>query len=101
MSREKELVKNTAIIAVGRICAQAASFLLLPVYTALLSTEEYGIVDLLNTYVSLIVPIVTLQMEQALFRYLVEHRKKEEEKSTLISIAMIAAFIQSCIFLVL
>ena len=32
------------------MCTQFVSFLLLPLYTALLSTEEYGIVDLFTTY---------------------------------------------------
>ena len=67
MNREKSLVKNTIIITIGKICTQLITFLLLPVYTALLSTEEYGTVDLLNTLVSLCLPIVTFQIEQALF----------------------------------
>lgn len=50
--------------------------LLLPLYTGILSTEEYGIVDLLNTLVSLLLPIVTFQVEQAVFRELIEVRGK-------------------------
>ena len=49
MSREKQLAKNTLIITVGKVCTQLISFFLLPLYTGILSTEEYGIVDLLNT----------------------------------------------------
>ena len=43
MSRGKELVKNTAIVAVGQVCTKFLSFFLLPFYTAVLSTEDYGI----------------------------------------------------------
>ena len=53
MSREKTLVKNTFILTVGKICTQLITFFLLPLYTAILSTEEYGTVDLTlfpNTY---------------------------------------------------
>ena len=46
MIRTKELGKNTLIITIGRISTQFITFLLLPLYTALLSTEEYGSVDL-------------------------------------------------------
>ena len=74
MNREKELFKNTAIVGIGKISTQVITFFLLPVYTALLSTEEYGIVDLLNTLVMLLVPIISFQIEQAIFRYLVESR---------------------------
>ena len=54
MSREGTLIKNTAIITVGKICTQLITFFLLPLYTSLLSTQEYGIIDLLNTLVSLV-----------------------------------------------
>ena len=57
MNREKTLLKNTAIITIGKICTQAITFFLLPLYTSILSTEEYGTVDLLNTYISIIIII--------------------------------------------
>lgn len=50
MSRKTELAKNTAILTVGKLCTQCISFFLLPLYTAILSTEEYGTFDLLVTY---------------------------------------------------
>lgn len=99
MTREGQLVKNTAIITVGKICTQLITFLLLPIYTALLSTEEYGIVDLLNTFVSLLLPIVTLQMEQSLFRHLIDIRNDEKEKKNVISTAIISVTIQCTIYL--
>ena len=54
MNREKLLIKNTAIVSLGKICTQLITFFLLPLYTAVLSTEEYGVVDLLNTLTSLL-----------------------------------------------
>ena len=77
MEREKSLVKNTIILSIGNLFTKLITFFLLPLYTAILSTEEYGIVDLLNTLVSLLLPIVTFQIEQAVFRYLIENREKE------------------------
>ena len=74
MDREKKLAKNTVILTIGKLCTQLITFFLLPLYTAVLSTEEYGTVDLLNTLVSLLLPIVTFQIEQAVFRFLIEIR---------------------------
>lgn len=74
MSRNTTLIKNTVIILFGKICTQLISYLLLPVYTTVLSTEEYGTVDLLITYVTLIAPVVTIQMEAAVFRFLIDAR---------------------------
>ena len=76
MNREKGLIKNTLIITIGKICTQLITFFLLPLYTSILSTEEYGIVDLLNTLVSLLLPIITFQVEQAVFRKLIDNRNK-------------------------
>ena len=46
----KALFKNTGIIAIGQISTKIVNFLLLPLYTALLTTQEYGLVDILSTY---------------------------------------------------
>ena len=63
MKQGKELVKNTIIIFIGKACTQFISLLLLPLYTAVLSQSDYGFVDLVTTYVTLIVPLITLQLE--------------------------------------
>lgn len=95
------MVKNTIIITIGKICTQLITFFMLPVYTAILSTEEYGIVDLLNTLVSLCLPIVTFQIEQALFRHLIDSRENESEIKNTISTTVITTIIQSIIYLII
>ena len=85
MKREKKLLKNTAIIGIGMICTKGISFFLLPLYTALLSTEEYGIVDLVHTIVTLVAYILTLQFEQGIFRYLIDVRDDKEKNKQYIS----------------
>lgn len=94
MARGKELAKNTAIIAIGRICTQFMSFLLMPLYTTVLSTEEYGIVDLLITYTSLLMPVLLFQVDQALFRFLIDVREDNKKKKEIISTAMVFAAFQ-------
>ena len=85
MSKGKDLAKNTVIVSIGKICTQLITFFLLPVYTAVLSNEEYGVVDLLNTLTSLLLPIATLQIEQGIFRYLLDCRENKEKQTTLIT----------------
>lgn len=99
MSREKQLVKNTLIVAVGKIATQFISFFLLPLYTALLTTEEYGVVDLMNTYISLLLPLVFFQIDQAIFRFLIDVRGIKERKKQLVSTAFLTITVQSIIFL--
>ena len=101
MSREKNLAKNTIIITMGKICTQLITFFLLPLYTGILSTEEYGTVDLLNTLVSLLLPIVTFQVEQAVFRELIEVRGKNDKESRIISSAVITVIFQCIVYLII
>ena len=97
MSKGKELLKNTAIVSIGKICTQLITFFLLPVYTAVLSNEEYGVVDLLNTLTSLLLPIATLQIEQGIFRYLIDCREDKEKQTTLITTILRFTLIQTLI----
>lgn len=101
MGKGKELLKNTAIVSIGKISTQLLTFFLLPIYTALLSNEEYGIVDLLNTLVNLFLPIVTLQIEQGVFRYLVDCREDKSKQTTIITTIMRFIVIQSLIYIVI
>lgn len=85
MSKKKDLMKNTIIIFCGKVCTQLISFFLLPLYTGYLATKDYGIVDLITTYVTLLVPIITLELEMSIFRYLVDSRGKDKETKKLMS----------------
>ena len=85
MSKSKELVKNTIIILFGKLCTQLITFLMLPLYTKVLASEEYGKYDLISTYISLATPIVGFQLEMGLFRFLIDSRKDEKKKVSLIT----------------
>ena len=98
--REKSLVKNTIMVAIGKICTQFISFFLLPLYTALLSAEDYGIVDLLNTYISLLIPIFFLQTDQAVFRFLIDVREDENGKKKIITTTIANTIIQIFVYLI-
>lgn len=98
MNKHKDLVKNTLTIAVGKISTQFLSFLLLPLYTSYLTTTDFGTVDLLMTYVMLLAPILTIQLEMASFRYLVDAREDEQQKRTIISNAVQLVILSIVIF---
>ena len=80
MNQKKELIKNTAIIAIGKLSTQVLSFLLLPLYTAKLSTSEYGNYDFLVTVSVFLLPIITLLMEESMFRFLIDSEDKNSKK---------------------
>lgn len=99
MSREGELTKNTVILTFGKICTQFISFMLLPLYTVLLLPSEYGVVDLINTYASLLVPLFNWQFENGLFRFMLDVRNNEPEQKKIFSTVMTTNFVQVAIYL--
>ena len=98
MSKQKELAKNAIILTFGKICTQFVSFLLLPLYTTLLLPEEFGIVDLFNTYVTLLVPIFNWQFENGLFRFMLDCRGDHKKQKQLFSTVFSVNFLQIIIY---
>lgn len=98
MSRKTELARNTAILTIGKICTQCISFLLLPLYTALLDTSEYGSFDLLVTYGTLLLPIVNWQFDQGIFRFMLDCRGDKKQQTELFSTTFTANACQSLLY---
>lgn len=85
MSRESKLAKNTIILSIGTFLPKVASFITLPILTAYLTQEEFGVYDLITVLVSLILPATTLQIQTAAFRYLIDVRHDEKKKEKIIT----------------
>lgn len=85
MSKQSSLVKNTLIIAFGKLSTQFLTFLLLPLYTTYLATSEFGTVDLVMTYVTLLAPIITVSLEMGVFRFLIDVRGDTKGQKQIIS----------------
>ncbi len=79
-SRGKDLLKNTGILVVAKISTQIVSFLLLPLYTALLSTAEYGEIDLYASFIMILIPFLTLQLEMGIFKFLITEKNDHNQK---------------------
>lgn len=95
MDEKKRLLKNTGIIAIGNLSTKLVSFFLLPMYTSLLSTSEYGIVDYIISISTFCVPFISFLMDESMFRFLIDC-KNDKEKSKVIS-ASLLIIIKSCI----
>lgn len=100
MKETNRLLKNTGIIAIGNLSTKAISFFLLPLYTAILSTHEYGVIDYIITLSMFCTPCISFLMDEAIFRFLIDCKNKEE-KSIIISNSFILVFIGIILFLVI
>ena len=69
MSRTKKLAANTVLFAISNFGSKILNFLLVPFYTRVLSTEQYGTTDIIITTVSMLLPFVTVSMADAALRF--------------------------------
>ena len=93
---KRDLFKNTFIIAIGKFSTQVLSYFLLPLYTSILSTSEYGTYDLLVTICIFVIPLVTIMMEESMFRFLIDEETidgKKKVMSTACIYALMSTFI--------
>lgn len=75
----KKLLSNTGLLAIGSFASSLLGMLLIPFYTSVLSTADYGISDLIVTTTSLLYPFTTLAISEAIMRFALD--KKVDKKS--------------------
>ena len=68
----KKLGNDTIAFGFSNIASKVISYFLLPLYTSVLSTEEFGFADTLLTFVNLLYPILTLSISEALLRFTID-----------------------------
>lgn len=98
MNKYKKLIDNSIIFTIGNFGSRVISFVMVPLYTSILSTEEYGTIDLAITTLSLLLPLVSLEIGQAVLRFAIDFKSMDKRKElynnsflyvTLISIILI------------
>lgn len=99
-SRAKDLAVNTVVIGIGKFSMQIVSFILLPLYTSILTTEEYGTYDLILTISTFVLPFITLLMEESMFRFLIDC-KNDDQKKKVISQTMLYTLMSTVVFLII
>jgi len=83
LNQYKSLIKNSFLFAIGSIGSKAISFFMLPLYTRMLTTSDYGQLDILQTTISLLIPLVTFQVVEAVFRFSVDMRDEDSASKVL------------------
>lgn len=75
----KKLKSNIVLITVGNFASKILGFLFIPLYTSVLTTSEYGVADLIVTTVSLLFPIFTLVICEAMMRFALENKDNQND----------------------
>ena len=100
-SKYKSLSKNVALFTVSSFGSKLIAFLLVPLYTSILSTEEYGTADLILETVSLLIPILTIDIQDAVLRFTIGNSDKKNTISIGINISLIGFAILGPILVIL
>ncbi len=79
--RNNYLIKNTIIFTLGSFGSKIISFFLVPLYTYVLTASEYGVVDLVVTVGTVAIPILTLNISEAVMRFALD-KDADKEKIT-------------------
>lgn len=91
------LSKNIFLFMISGFVPKILIFALVPIYTSCLTTREYGISDLISTTVTLLLPIFTLDIQDAVMRFAMD---KKCDRKDVFSIALKVIFIGFIIILV-
>ncbi len=78
----KNLMKNIGILTLSNFATKILSFLLVPLYTNILTTSEYGTFDLISTTIGVLIPILTLNIQEALLRFPLDNKYSNESLVT-------------------
>ncbi len=69
MNKYKKLLGNTLVFGIGQLLSKVLGFLLVALYTRVMSEEEYSTADLIYQTVNILVPVVTFSMADAVIRF--------------------------------
>lgn len=97
--KSKALITGTIIYTIGNLGTKILSFIIVPLYTYYINTSDMGDYDLVNSTISLLTPILTLQIMDAAYAFMMRNSSKTAEYidavykfmliSTILSVAVI------------
>ncbi|MBC8374906.1 MAG: oligosaccharide flippase family protein [FCB group bacterium] len=79
----KQLSKHTLVYGIGNILNRGMTFLLLPFYTNLISTEDYGVYSLVYSFIALTNVFFIHGMDTAFMRFFIPEKDENKRKQIL------------------
>lgn len=97
MNPIKQLAGQTAIYGLSSVIARILNYFLVPLYTRIFSTGEYGVVTEIYAYVAILMVILTYGLETGYFRF----TRDKENENNVFSTAFISLLTTSSLFILL
>lgn len=71
----KAFFKDSLLYTLANLFTRGIGFVLLPIYTRVISKQEYGLFDYLTTIGLLLGVVITLEITQAIYRFIPEYKE--------------------------
>lgn len=97
MDKYKKLLSNTFIFAIAAFGSKLLVFLMMPFYTRVMSTEEYGIADVLVQTCNLLIPFATIGINNAIIRFGLEKDINRKSVFTIGLVTILSGFVILCL----
>lgn len=85
MGKYKYLAKNIGLLTLSSFATKLLSFFLVPLYTNVLTTTEYGTYDIIHTTIGVLLPILTLNIQESVLRFSLDEKY---DKKAIITVGM-------------
>jgi len=90
----KQFIKDTGVYGIAGLISKGVSFFLLPLYTRVLTPADYGIIDILAVFYSIVAVTLPLEITQAVARFLADRKSTDLDKdSNTILVSTVGLFI--------
>jgi len=101
MSGRKTVLANSVYYTVSSFLIKAFGFFLLPLYTAYLTPSDYGITNLIQSFLGVSTFLVSFSLYSAIPRFYVEYKDDTDKLKRLFGSIFIFVFISGLMYIVL
>ncbi|MFW6015950.1 MAG: oligosaccharide flippase family protein, partial [bacterium] len=98
MSTKKKVLKNSFLYIFSSLLVKSIGFLLLPVYTFFLTPEDYGIINLINSFNGVATFIIAFSLYSAIIRFYADFKNNREKLKRFYGTVITFVFISGITF---
>jgi len=98
----RSIVKGTTIYTAGQLLIKASGFILIPIYTRFLTTDDYGVIGIVSVVVAIMTAALSLGTRQAQTRFYYDHHDDKLRVGRLlfsINVLLMAVALSACVLL--
>ncbi len=98
MSHKKRVLENSFLYIFSALLVKAIAFFLLPIYTLFLTPEDYGITNLVSSFINVVTFIVAFSLYSAAIRLYADYKQDKAKLKSFFGTIITFIFISGIIF---